>query len=73
MFSDHDEEVREVLRERPPMGELTYVFLDGLWLTRLIAEPADIAREVSIRVRYRNHLCRWHSGRRANLHPSCQD
>jgi hypothetical protein len=73
MFSDHDDEVREVLRERPLMGELPYVFLDGLWLKRLIAGPADIGRQVSIRGRYRNHLRRWHSSRRANLHPSCQD
>jgi hypothetical protein len=73
MFSDHDDEVREVLRERPPMRELPYVFLDGLWLKRLIAGPADIARQVSIRGRYRNYPRRWHSSRRANLHPSCQD
>ena len=54
MFSDHDDEVREVLRERPLMGELPYVFLDGLWQKRLIGGPADIARQVSIRGRYRN-------------------
>ena len=52
IFSDHDDEVREVLRERPLMRELPYVFLDGLWLKRLIAGPADIARQISIRGQY---------------------
>jgi hypothetical protein len=39
MFFDHDDEVREVLRERPLVGKFPYVFLDGLWLKRLIAGP----------------------------------
>jgi transposase-like protein len=39
-------------RERPLVGEFPYVFLDGLWLKWLIAGPADIARQISIRGKY---------------------